>query len=213
MVTFAGFAGQKAQNDPSLKQWELDLVAYMKDHKIEKPVIIGHSLGGVMAYMLAADYPDMMSKIVIVDALPCLAAMSNPSFKATENPDCNMFIDIFKKSNDKDFEAQQKKVMPGLIADTVMLDSVVKWSVLSDRKTQGLIYCQFNNTDMRARLANIKCKALVLLEAPFKDYDGAIQKQFAGLKTGTLVYATKGLHFIMYDDKDWYMAQLKAFLD
>ena len=213
VVTFAGFAGQKAQADPSLKQWENDLAAYIRENKIEKPVIVGHSLGGVMAYMLAADYPDLVSKIVIVDGLPCLSAMYNPDFKAKENPDCSIFVNMFGKMDDKQFEAQQKKSIPMLIADTTMVDTIVNWSAISDRKTEALIYCQFSNTDMRDKLAGIKCPALVLLEAPFKDYDGAVQKQFSQLKTGTLKYANKGLHFIMFDDKDWYLEQVNTFLN
>ena len=211
-ITFAGFAGQAPQSNPEFQQWEKDLAAYIQKNKIDKPVIIGHSIGGVMAYLLAADYPDMISKIIIVDALPCLSAMFNPAFVANEQPDCSMFVDKFKNLNDKDFAAMQKKSIPSLVADSTMQDTVVNWSVVSDRTTMGLIYCQFINTDVRAKLANIKCPSLVMLEPSFKGYE-AVQKQFELLKNANIRYANKGLHFIMYDDKDWYLAQVNEFLN
>ena len=42
-------------------------------------------MGGGLALALAADYPDLIGKIVVVDALPCLAALSNVSFISKEN--------------------------------------------------------------------------------------------------------------------------------
>ena len=212
VITFAGFAGQKPQANPEYKQWEDDLAAYIKKNKIEKPVIIGHSLGGVMAYMLAADYPELVSKFIIVDALPCLSAMFNPAFVSQEQNDCSGIVSKFKSMDDKGFLSMQKQSIPSLMSDTTMRDTVINWGLISDRNTLGLIYCQFINTDVRAKLANIKCPSLVLLESNFKNYNDAIQKQFAGLKNTSLKYADKGLHFIMYDDKDWYLAQVNEFL-
>ena len=211
-ITFAGFAGQAPQANPEFLQWKKDLAAYIQKNKIEKPVIIGHSIGGVMAYLLAADYPDIISKIVVVDGLPCLSAMFNPAFVANEQADCSNFVTNFKSLSDKDFASRQKQSMPSMMADSTMRDTVVNWSVLSDRTTMGLIYCQFINTDARARLANIKCPSLVLLEPSFKGYE-AVQKQFELLKNVNIRYADKGLHFIMYDDKDWYLAQINEFLN
>jgi len=50
-----------------------------------------------------------------------------------------------------------------------------------------------------------------LLEPSFKGEKG-ITEQYSKLKTAQLEYANKGLHFIMYDDKEWYLNELKAFL-
>jgi pimeloyl-ACP methyl ester carboxylesterase len=42
------------------------IATYIKNNKIEKPVIIGHSMGGGLAMAIAADYPELVGKIVIV---------------------------------------------------------------------------------------------------------------------------------------------------
>ncbi len=62
----AGFAGAKPDADASFKDWEKEIAAYIKNNKIEKPVIIGHSMGGGLAMAIAADYPELVGKIVIV---------------------------------------------------------------------------------------------------------------------------------------------------
>jgi hypothetical protein len=45
--------------------------------------------GGFMA--LASDYPEI-EKIIIVDALPCLPALMNPTFKTEEKQDCSAML-------------------------------------------------------------------------------------------------------------------------
>ncbi|WP_262508170.1 hypothetical protein [Solitalea longa] len=39
-----------------------------------------------------------------------------------------------------------------------------------------------------------------------------MKAQYALLKTAQLEYSSKALHFIMYDDKDWYMGQFANFI-
>ena len=76
----------------------------------------------------------------------------------------------------------------------------------------GQIYCEFVNTDLRETIAGISCPALIMLEPSFKLYDAVMQQQYARLQHKQIVYANKGLHFIMYDDKDWYLQQLTTYL-
>jgi pimeloyl-ACP methyl ester carboxylesterase len=47
-----------------------DLAALCRELRIEKPVVIGHSLGGMVAVELAARYPDLVSAVVGVDPGP-----------------------------------------------------------------------------------------------------------------------------------------------
>ncbi|MFT7352674.1 MAG: pimeloyl-ACP methyl ester carboxylesterase, partial [Flavobacterium sp.] len=67
--------------------------------------------------------------------------------------------------------------------------------------------------DLRKKIENIKCPSLILLEDSFKTIKPAIKEQYKKLKNANLQYSTKGLHFIMYDDKEWYLNQLNNFLN
>lgn len=211
-LTMAGFAGAKPDADASFKDWEKGIATYIKNNKIEKPVIIGHSMGGGLAMAIAADYPELVGKIVIVDTLPCLAALSNPNFTSRENNDCSPIINKFTAMTDEQFLQMQAQSIPRLLADTSMQDTVIGWSMKSDRKTFAKMYCDFSNTDLRETLKNIQCPSLVLLESYFALMKPAIEAQYAHLKNATYQYSTKGLHFIMYDDKEWYFNQLNNFL-
>lgn len=47
-----------------------DLVAFFKQHQIERASILGHSMGGKTAMWFAADYPEKVEKLVIADIAP-----------------------------------------------------------------------------------------------------------------------------------------------
>ena len=211
-LTMAGFAGVKSQPNPSFENWKNEIANYIKNNKIEKPILIGHSMGGGLALAIAADYPDLIGKIVVVDALPCLAALSDPSFKPKDNNDCSAMVTQMTAMNETQFYDMQKQTMPRLLADTSKLEMVVDWSVKSDRVTFAQMYCDFFNIDLREKIGAIKCPSLILLESYFINLKPAIEGQYKNLKTAHFQYAGKGMHFIMYDDKEWYLGQLNNFL-
>jgi pimeloyl-ACP methyl ester carboxylesterase len=211
-LTMAGFAGVKPEPNPSFENWKNEIATYIKSNKIEQPILIGHSMGGGLALAIASDYPELISKIIVVDALPCLNALMDPSFKSKANNDCSPMVGQMTTMSDSQFLEMQKKMMPRLLADKTKLDLVVGWSVKSDRKTFAELFCDFSNTDLREKITTIKCPSLILLESNFVNFKPAIEGQYKNLKTASFQYADKGLHFIMYDDKDWYLNQVSNFI-
>lgn len=51
-----------------------DLKNFIQQHKIENPIIIGHSMGGKVSMLFALEYPALYDKLVVVD----IAARSYP---------------------------------------------------------------------------------------------------------------------------------------
>lgn len=47
-----------------------DLVNFIKENKIDNPVIIGHSMGGKVAMKFAVNNPDLFEKLIVVDISP-----------------------------------------------------------------------------------------------------------------------------------------------
>jgi pimeloyl-ACP methyl ester carboxylesterase len=212
-LTMAGFADAKKKPNATFINWERSIADFIKEKKINKPIIIGHSMGGGLALALASDYPQLIDKIVVVDALPCLSALMNPTFKSVEKIDCSAMNNQIISASKEQFYKMQKMTIPRLLEDTTMLETVVSWSVKSDRKTFAEMYCDFSNTDLREKIKNIKCPTLILLEEYFKNVKPAIDEQYKNLNNANIQYSNKGLHFIMYDDKEWYLSQLDNFLN
>lgn len=47
-----------------------DLADFFDQHRIEKAIVLGHSMGGKTAMRFAADYPERVEKLIIVDIVP-----------------------------------------------------------------------------------------------------------------------------------------------
>lgn len=169
-------------------------------------------MGGGLAMAVAADYPDLLRKIVIVDALPCLMALTNPNFQSVTNKDCSDLVDQMTAMPDDQFSQMQKMSALSLTTNSSKIDEILNWGITSDRKTFAEIFCDFSNTDLRTRIQNINIPSLVLLEPHFKHIASSINEQYKNLPNAQIKYATKGLHFIMFDDNEWFIDQLKSFL-
>lgn len=211
VLTMAGFAGVTAQEEPTFEKWKTGIAQYILDMKIVKPVIIGHSMGGGLALAIASDYPDLLSRIVVVDALPCLMAITNAGFQSNPTNDCSGMIDQITSMKEGNFSQMQKLSIASLTTNTSKWDEIVNWGLKSDRKTFAKMFCDFSNTDLRERIRKITVPSLILLEPSFKNIE-AIAEQYKNLPHAQLEYANKGLHFIMFDDREWYVDQLTSFL-
>src|SRR5262245_8281428 len=73
VLTLAGFAGEKPIPPPFLPTVREQIAAYIQANRLERPIIVGHSLGGAMAYWLAETVPDL-GGIIVVDGLPFFPA-------------------------------------------------------------------------------------------------------------------------------------------
>jgi len=70
IFTFAGFGNVPPVEMPWLSKIKDGVIAYVKENKLKKPTLLGHSLGGTLSLWLASVEPDMFNKIIVVDALP-----------------------------------------------------------------------------------------------------------------------------------------------
>lgn len=78
VLTVAGFAGVPRVPVPMLDRVRDGIAEYIREKRLDHPVIVGHSLGGFLALSVAGKYPALAGKLVIVDAYPFLAGVIDP---------------------------------------------------------------------------------------------------------------------------------------
>lgn len=80
VLTLSGFAGAPASGESKVMPLVREqLAAYVAARHLDKPVVVGHSMGGVIALSLAAEHPEAVGRLIIVDSLPFLPAATEPS--------------------------------------------------------------------------------------------------------------------------------------
>ena len=80
-LTLAGFDGVPAPEEDGnlLDRADASLLLLIQQQKIDKPVLIGHSLGGTLALRFAGEHPSLIAGVVAVDGLPIFPGMERVS--------------------------------------------------------------------------------------------------------------------------------------
>ncbi|MCD8178850.1 MAG: alpha/beta hydrolase [Tannerellaceae bacterium] len=167
-------------------------------------------MGGGLALAIAADFPDLVKKIIVVDALPCLMVITNPHFISSGN--CSGMINQIVSMNEDQFAHMLKMNAAGLTINPSKFEEIIKWGMDSDRETYAKIVCDFSNTDLREQIRNITVPSLIILEPHFRNIESPIKEQYKNLSTAQIIYANKGLHFVMFDDKEWFINEVREFI-
>ena len=223
VVTLPGFAGQEpmTKTNPYLSQVRDQLLAYLKDQNLNNPVVVGHSLGGFMALMMAVEQPDLFKKIVVVDSVPFMPALTMPG--ATEENSKAMAAAMRSQMDGQSEElrsASLDQILRTMITDPERIQLAKKWGMDSDPESVNQAMYEMMTTDLRQKIADIKTPTLVMGSwVAYKDYGMSHERlkasygaQYKAMENHELVITDTGKHFIMWDDPDFYFAKMDAFL-
>lgn len=224
LLQLPGFAGHPAI--PGLQQDFLvamrdQVLAYINTHKLHKVTLVGHSLGGTLSLMLALKAPDLVDKLVIVDALPFYPAIQNPAMTAElMRPQAEQMRTMMNNQSQADYEKNAAANMQGMSNNPARMPLLIEWSKSSDRTTTTQAMVALMTTDLRSDMAAIKQPTLVLgawaaykAYGSTKDSTAAIYKlQYEKLKNVDIRMSDTGYHFLTWDDGDWVNQQMTDFL-
>jgi pimeloyl-ACP methyl ester carboxylesterase len=210
VFTFAGFGGVPAIGKPWLPKIRDAVLQYVHDQKLQKAIIIGHSLGGTLGLWLAATEPDLFRKIIVVDALPCMGAVMIPDYKAADIVYDNPYSKQLLEMDSAHFRAMAEQQAAFMVLNKERRPQVVDWIMMTDRPTYVNAYVDLLKLDLREDLALIKIPVVVLAAAnPDKAMiEKTCNEQYAKLSDKVFHYAENSAHFIMYDRPKWLLAQI-----
>lgn len=214
IFTFAGFGDVPAIEKPWLPKIKESVVTYISANKLDKPTLIGHSLGGTLALWMASEN-DNFGKIIVIDALPSTGALMMPNFNSEymvyDNPYNTQLLNMDASS----FENMAENMAKGMTLNTTKRETIKNWMLQTDRKTYVYGYTDLLKLDLRDAVANIKTPVTILgaiepygLETVKKIF----HDQYIKLEEYTIKFADKSAHFIMFDQPEWLLNEIKHVL-
>jgi pimeloyl-ACP methyl ester carboxylesterase len=229
VLTLAGFAGVPAIPEPLLASVRAEIVAYVRERRLDHPIVIGHSLGGTIALAMAADHPDVFGSLVIVDSLPFLGGTALQVKTVDEARPGIAAMRAYMGAMTQaqwDQYARSGASVKYMVTGAADLETVMQWSVASDRRTVTESLADLYGVDVRQDIARIKSPTLMLgtwkgqhdqlmaqkIDVPRAEFIKTFSEQFAKLPTLHFVLSDTSRHFIMFDDPSWFFEQLDAFL-
>lgn len=214
LVSYAGFNGNKPIKMPWYKSIKVSIVAYIKENNLSDIIIIGHSMGGNLALDIAYELPDKVSKIVLVESLPCIREIMMPNVPAT-----NLFYDSpynkqMLEMDNGHFENMATMMAANMTLNKDKVEVLKNWILEADRETWVYGYTDLLKLDLRNILTQVKCEVLILgasfpnLEIARKNYEN----QYSNLPNKTIMMASDSKHFIMFDQPKWFYKIINDFL-
>ncbi|WP_420456928.1 alpha/beta fold hydrolase [Rubrivirga sp.] len=222
VVTLAGFGHvppvEASTQDGFLDAVRDDLVAYVR--ALGRPAaVVGHSLGGWTALRVGAAAPEAVSHVVVVDAVPFLAAMQNPA--ATEAGVAEQGAQMLRMmalASPEQFRVQQEMALTGMITDPDTAAAYLDVHAASDPAAVAQAMHDMYTTDLRPLVPTLTTPTLVLAAGAgfgMMGPDGVRDLYDAQYGDGPAVrveVVPGARHFIMLDQPAAFAAHLRAFL-
>lgn len=202
ILTLAGFAGTKPIRPPLAAKTRKELIRYIRSNKLDHPIVIGHSMGGFIAYWLAATSSDAIGGVVVVDAGPALAD--------ADDDDARRLRNMWAQSGDDELPVQIKTVYSWMTRNPDKLAPFLDTIAKSDRQTIGDSIYELVTTDVSDKLDAITVPLLLVLA------DGSLKGRYramaADIPEHEVVVLPKTRHFVMFDDPEGFTRVVGKFL-
>jgi pimeloyl-ACP methyl ester carboxylesterase len=213
LVQLSGFAGQPAGANGTgavIPPVAEEIARYIKETGLQRPAIVGHSLGGTLGIMIAERHPDVLSRLMVVDMLPYLGlgiAGPNASPEAVRAMADRMTAGAASATPE---QRRQRSVatIDGMVKNAAMRPVGLEDSLASDPEVSARVYREIIMTDLRPELGNIAVPVTVLFARP--QVTG--KAWFDPVQQLTIKGIPDSAHFIMWDQPARFQAELKAFL-
>lgn len=216
---FAGHAPGANASGPVIAPVTEEIARYIRERRLKRPAVIGHSLGGTVVLGLAARH-DLVSRVMAVDMLPFLGVLFGPpgttaeSIKPTADALRAAALAATPEARRKTVEANiATMVKPGPLLELAIADALA-----SDRQTMANAYHELIVTDLRPELAKIRVPVTVLhVKTPGvplneAQFDALYRTQYAAVPGAHIERISDSLHFIMYDQPLRFAAAVRTFL-
>lgn len=223
VVQIAGFAGAAPganAEGPVVEPVIADLHAYIGDHHLKAPAVIGHSLGGLIGLRLAIAHPGEVGRLMIVDALPFLGLLAGPQMTVEQiRPVAQALRDKVVAGTQESFAAQEGPIMARLIkSKNDEAQAAVAAATASDHKVVAQALYDDMTTDARPDLPAVAIPVTIVYPwdntsgIPQPVEDAVYRSAYRSLPQATLKRIDSSYHFIMIDQPEAFAAAAMAFL-
>lgn len=222
VVTLAGFDGRAPVSGNPIDNARQSLRELIVSRKLDRPVLVGHSLGGALSIAFAEQDSGLIRGVATIDGLPVMPGSEHmpPAQRAALAASIKARM---AGSSQQPFETGQQQYMRGIgVVDMDRADELAKLSARSDQGAMGEAAAALFAVDMRPGLADIKVPVLVI--APYFEPDASQRGltremstgYYASLMAGTpklqVVSIAPSRHFVMFDQPEKLADTLRAWL-
>lgn len=223
LVQVAGFAGSSPvagdADGPVAAPVAEAIADYIEREHLDRPAIIGHSLGGEVALMLGARHPGQVGRLMIVDALPFYSLLFDPAATSeTARPGADAFRAAWLAATDTQAEIMQATALASLVRNEAARPALLAASMRSDRQTVANASHELMTTDLRGEISRITVPVEVVYAydtaygVPVASVDMTFRDAYTEVPEVLFRRIDDSFHFIMLDQPAQFERAVLEFL-
>jgi pimeloyl-ACP methyl ester carboxylesterase len=225
-VTLAGFDGMPAPADGGnlFDRADASLLQLIEQQKIDKPVLVGHSLGGTLALRFAGEHADLIAGVVAVDGLPIFPGMERVSAEQRQAMAAQM-RGAMAAATPEQFRAQSLGYMQKIgVIDPQLAARYAPMNARSDIQASAQYMAEDLAFDGRAGLKNANVPILEISPYNAPDFStppmamseaqktAYYQSLLANAPKAKVLSISPSRHFVMLDQPVKFQQALDGFL-
>lgn len=222
MVSVRGFgelAPQANSDGAIMTAVSRDIVRYIAEQRLDRPAIIGHSMGGQLGLRVASDAPRSVGRLMTVDSSPFFAALISPQATARDvEPIAQVAYQAIQFLGDDALMSRGRQMGVELGGASDALFSSMGWQG-GDRRVLAQSLYEVMTVDLRARLPVISAPVTVTYgwsaneSSPRSRTDSLFRGAYARLRTPATFERIEGAeHMVMIDRPNQFIAAVNRFL-
>lgn len=192
---------------------------YIAEHGLERPAIIGHSMGGQLGLRVAADSGPRVGRVMVVDSSPFFPALISPQATAGDvEPIAQLAYQAIQFLGDEALRARGRQMGLELGGATDALFGTLGWQG-GDRRVLAQSLYEVMTVDLRRRLPDITAPVTVVYGwsadqgSPRSRTDSLFRGAYARLRNPAAFVPIEGAeHMVMIDQPRRFMAAVDRFL-
>lgn len=197
-----------------------ELRRYMVEQRMDRPAVIGHSMGGLIALRIASDAPAQVGRVMVVDAAPFFPALiSSGATVGDVEPLARIAYQALMFLGDDALRQQGSALGSQLGGASDSLFSSMGWQG-GNRTVLAQSLYEVMTTDLRHRLSSIAAPVTVVYgwspddASPRAQVDGLFRASYANLRNPGRFERIEGAeHMVMLDRPTAFYAALDRFLE
>ena len=217
VVTLAGFDGLPAPTGPPVDSADASLLQLVTGEKLDRPIVVGHSLGGYLALRFGTEHAALVRGIISVDGTPVFPPLS----KSTPDDRATIAAGVvaqMRSATPEQFAAVEQQTIATMVTDPANAARVAALTSKSDPQAVAAYTSDLLRADLRPELAKLTVPTLELAPVPTvpasfegpqaatetmadreAGYSQFYRSLFPGAPNVTIVTIPNSRHFIMVD--------------
>ena len=192
---------------------------YITEQRLERPAIIGHSMGGQLGLRVAADAGARVGRVMVVDSSPFFPALISPQATVGDvEPIAQLAFQAIHFLGDEALRSRGREMGLELGGATDALFGTLGWQG-GDRRVLAQSLYEVMTVDLRRRLPDITAPVTVVYgwsadeASPRSRTDRLFRGAYARLRTPAAFVPIEGAeHMVMIDQPRRFMAAVERFL-